>query len=392
MIAHNVKVILGVVLAISLAMATPSFASPNISDADISFSVKGYYSQFLQSTTYTQYVYVSSNGTLTSDSTISMHTTDYVSVYGGGTVMFFYNTSRQAYVRSCFYDSSYQVIDGGYNGDLARPNATGRYFAYVPSGAVYARFTIVRPYSSSAMAAACKFVSTDMYLDDSNYQYVWSEIQGLTLDSDGNLFIPYQVYGFTQIYLDFRFFDSVYQFSNIAFKVLSEYSDSSVYSGLLDYGDGQVLAEPYILNGDSIQTTAVASSSSNPARFAFNIPHSEFSGFLIYLPVNIPNGNVSTAVKVNVYDFQLDGEDVSARLEVDRVLGQLDNLVEQLTLPSPDLDTLLDVGGVLNNTNDTNASGIMSVIASDGGIITTMMVISVSVTVLGYILFGKKEA
>lgn len=372
-------------------MAMPSFASPQLSDADITFSVRGYYSQYLSSIVWQRNLWLTSDGsTVTLPSSNNGFTSDFISVSPDSYFILTRISDRtiQNIRAYCFYDSTYNLISSTILTDFVQNYSSVKSF-YIPSGVSFVKVSAINGIGYS-------FYTSIFPIDTSNLapDHIFSVIDNISIDSDGNIFIPYQVYGFSQIYLDFKFFDSVYHFNNISFKVLSEYYDSTVpqFNGLLNYGDGQVLSEPYTLINGIKSTSLIFNTSSNPAHIMYNIPFNEFSGFNLYIPVYYPSGIVSSGIRIHLSDFMLDGEDVSARLEVDRLLSELDNLAQQLALPTPDLSSLLNVDDILNNQNDINASSIMSFIASDGGIITTMMIISVSLTVLGYILFGKKEA
>lgn len=388
MIAHKkLKVFfIGIAILLSVCMAIPSFASPSLSDADITFSLRGGYSQwFVPNTWHYNSTIDSETGEVISFSGYSL-VSDSFPVYYGGTICTFSNRLPYAgigYV--AFYDSNMNFIQK----ITYSPSAT---FVSPIAGASFAR--IEQRHSGSF-----SIVSSPSNFDRSNYSIIYSTFSSISVDSDGVIYIPYQVVAFSRVWLDFSFYSSTYKFSNISYKYQVEFfGNDSLFSGLVGFGDGYSYSETYFTIDGVNTTSSYGSNSNNPGSYVLDIHQNNFSGFLLDFPVNVSDsgtvtGVVSVGLKVTISDFALDGEAVDSEFKVNSSLNDLNNLIEDLALPSPDSSVLFgDVGSVINNVNDNNARSFMASILTNDGIITTLMVISISITVLGYILFGKKDA
>lgn len=391
MIAHKTfKVIVGIMLVVLLIFTSvmSTFASLSLDDADFECSVKAYYLKYSVLPTWTKGIALQPDGSTIEVESFRL-TSDFVSVVPSGTVSVI-DTSRflpTNILSYCFYDSSHSLISGGNN--------VGR-FLDVPANASYIRVT-------QSGSSSYYILSSPTHFDSFSDKFLWGEIENVTI-SDNIVTIPYQTYSFNFIRLYGFFYDDNMPYSSVGLSYKLTFTNTNLYSGLvtfydsdsiayasleslsyIPYGEGDILHEYQDGHG-------AWASSKNPGSLYTTTEDGNFVGFLCTFPVNFQSGVVSTSINIELSNFILDDKSVEVEYNVNDTLSQLSDLAQQLALPTPDLNTLLDVGSVLDRQNDTNANSVMRLIASDGGIITTMMFISVSITVLGYILFGKKEA
>lgn len=386
MIAHRKRnlLVLGMAILLSVCIAVPSFAS-SLDDASVTFSVKVSYTYNSVIPTLTSRTYITSEGHVVSTAT-SCWVTDPIDVFGYNWV-FFYRTSDSAknYIRyACFYDSDGNVIPGGFDGNLSGSSSSDRImYLQVPSGASTVRLS--QNYSSSIRVVPC-------YSDPSGTNYIYRDVEDVSIDSDGNVVIPYQTSGYTAVNVDFQFFDSTYRFQTMSFKTHLTYT-GGYFSGVREWDgstEGAIHLHQYYIDTSGVRHNFdIDTSLENPHTWNEELVSNVFSGFTLVIPFS----SVSTSLNVNLTDFILDGEDVAAEFKVAGALDDLNDLADQIALPTPDSAALFDgVSLVINNVNDNNARGFMRSILTDDGIVTTMMVISITICVLGYILFGKKDA
>lgn len=383
---------LGFVLFVATA-----FASPSLSDADITFSIKGYFNQYIVDTSYTSGQYITSDGTSGSDSSVNLRLSDFVPVYAGGT-FFSYNVSNSnlfPLIYVCFYDSNYSVVSGGFDGNYLQPSLPGNYITFisVPSNAAFVRYTILGSYSGSGATNRYKAVAAPQSgVNANNYQYLWSEISDVTMDSDGVITLPYQVYTYTYVMLDFRFFNSTFQFSSLAFNCYTTYT-GGYFDGerLLTYGSGGISVDSYFIDDYGNMTVDGSigySETDNPYRCYAQIPYDRFSGFRIY--ISLLPGQVSTSLKIKVYDFELDGVGTLVHLQMNNAINDLENIGDQLEVPSPDPSAIYaNINTITLQMQDANF-GYLDWFGPANGILMTMMVTVFTFAALGYILYGKR--
>lgn len=204
MIAHKVKVVLGIVVAICIAMAIPSFASPQLSDSSVTYSVRGYFSQYVN--TFSSLGVSLTRGILHSDGTItdtssSYFYSSYIPISGGDSFCVIYTGSNVSIGLNnvAYYDSDYNLIPGGY--DFQNSGLRQKYFTS-PSNASFVRITEV----SSQYYTVFGFLTSVFPLTDNNYSYVYHSIDDISISSDGSISIPYQTNAYTSVFLDFEFY------------------------------------------------------------------------------------------------------------------------------------------------------------------------------------------
>lgn len=390
MIVRKIFITFSVVLvSISLLAFTTFATSPELSDSTVTFSICGYYTQYSADVTYTQGSMIWPDGTISSAGSNNYKLSSSFSVVPGGT-LFVYRTDASNPLHRlfgvCFYDSQGNVVPGGIDGSIEY------YFLAVPSTAVSARVTIYRTGTVSAAASFSHPVAAPQSgVDSSNYQYLWSEIQGITIDEDGVINLPYQTNSYTWFMLDFKFFDSTYQFDTLAFTFYSTYT-GGYFSGerLLEY-EALTLLTYYTSDSGNTQYDVFGfdstSSGRNPYRFENVITNSRFSGFRLICNIG---AQVSTSIKVQLYDFELDGEGVALHLEARHAIADLDNLGNQLAIATPDTSAIYNnLNNVVVQLNDQNF-GSFDWFGPSGGIYITMCVTTFTFAALAYILFGKR--
>lgn len=378
-----------VLVSISLLAFTTFAASPGLSDSTVTFSICGYYTQYSANVTYTQGSMIWPDGTISSAGSNNYKLSSSFSVVPGGTLFVYRSDGSNPIHRLfgvCFYDSQGNVVPGGIDGSIEY------YFLAVPSTAVSARVTIYRTGTAAAAATNSHPVAAPQAgVDSSNYQYLWSEIQGITIDDDGVIILPYQTNAYTWFMLDFKFFDSTFQFDTLAFTFYATYS-GGYFTGerLLDYS---LLSLNTYYTDDSGNTqydvlgTVTSTSGRNPYRFEAAISQSRFSGFRLNCNTG---GQVSTSIKVQLYDFELNGEGVAVHLEARRAISELEDLGNQLELPTPDVSVVFNqVNTVVGQMNDSSFNSL-DWFGPSGGIFMTMIITVFCFAALSYILFGKK--
>lgn len=373
-----------VVLLISSSVMS-SFASPSLEDATITYSVKGYYTQYMVDSPYTGYTYITSDGSIISTSTYCA-VTDYIAV-DPGTYVFLINPSDFTFIRiiyACFYDSDHNVISGGFDGSFSPESFMNSIL--VPDGAAYVRLS--HRYS---MRAA--LVSSLFEINASNYKYVFHELNGITL-SNGLITIPYQIYGYTSVFLDFEFYDNNYYASSFSLDVFS-YLTASYIDGkyVLSYSDGNYISLYRYSNDSSgnISYEFLDDSVNNPTSFteAFDnrVP---FRGFRLYIPVSYQGGigSVSSNLNVELSNFYLDS--FSTQMNT-----QIKSIYERLSDYSVDHLIEVDLNDILNNVDNASNSveDVRFLSIFDGiygyGIIPTLITLSLCISFVGYLLFGK---
>lgn len=373
-----------VVLLISTSVMS-SFASPALDDASISYSVKGYATQYSVEPSYTSYTYITSDGSVnTTDRYCAV--TDYFSVTPG-TYVFLYYPTNFVFIQinfCCFYDSDHNVIPGGFDGDLT-PSGTVSSII-VPHNASFARITHL--YGLRACV-----VSSLFEVNSSNYTYVFHEINDITI-SDGLITIPYQIYGYTSVLLDFEFYDNNYYASSFSLDVFS-YLTASYIDGkyVLEYNEGNYISlyRYFDDNSDSVQYEFLDDSVNNPTSFteAFDnrVP---FRGFRLYIPVSYRGGtgSVSSNLIVELSNFMLDSYSAQAIDEVKSIYKKLsDYSLDHLTEVVLN-DILNNVDNASNSVEDVRFLSIFDGIYGYG-IIPALITLSLCISFVGYLLFGK---
>ena len=367
-------------------MVIPVSASPSLDDAYISYSVKGYYSQYLFSTTWSSNSTISPEGLISSTPYFSL-LSDYFSVYPGGTVgLFDDNSLKSLPISVCFYDSNYNVVSGGFSSSKSYFN--------VPSGVSFCRFS--QKYSNYL-----KIISSATPFDSSNYTYLFNSIDDISIQN-GLISIPYQSYSYTGVFIDLEFYSSSYYLTNFGFDVYTYFSSSlphlnnvpnvyldenviELYTYHFDHGDKQ-----FAFCDDSI---------SNPTYFdeSFN-NRQPFSGFRLYIPVSFNDalGSVSTSLQIEFSNFYIDSKEAVYAGDLEKLVDdkqeQVSAVISDLTLPTPNIHDAfsgLDDLSTAYHNSETELVATFHILYDSFPIIVLFMTLSISMTVLGYILFGK---
>lgn len=394
----------GLVILLSLCIAFPISASSPIPSSVVG-RVKAYYLRYVVNVPEYSDGYLDSYGNFVSETSLNYRTSSFIRLdvnspdIPRSIVLFNSYSSALNYIYAIsFYDIDYNFIPGfGFSID----SPSSHFYSNIPDGAVYVRFTRSSNSSGSTAVSRLKALFVPEYIDsEPSLDYFWSYPIDLTVDSDGWVYLPYQVYTVDSLYFDIDFFGDEYVSTSSvdtliyfeiknSFETSNEWVPFSLPDSSLDLSFRTYFSDSLGRHYNSdLYVSDLNDSSKGLVNFSTDINPSLFSGYTF----SVDSLFVSSYIRFRVWNLFLGSVPVDVTLTVYDVLNELDSLASALALPTPDLDYLLNVDSVLNNQNDTNASGILSVIYSDGGIITTMMVISVSVTVLGYILFGKKEA
>lgn len=401
MIARRVYVSTVAVLVSFCTLALTAFASPAITDATVSYRIRGYYTQYAASVTYTANCRIESDGTIVTVNPSNFKTSSAFAVTPGGYVFVYRSDSSnplQSITSICFYDSQDIVVSGGYSyGD---PN-TPQTFVPVPQGAVKCRLTITRSGTISAAASYSKPIASPSdfgEVNSDNYHYLWSELDNVSISSAGVVSLPYQTVAYDCVMLDYVFFNSAYQCDNIAFSVLTTYT-GGYFEGerLVSYNDFGIQSGYFIYDDFGrlqYQGSFVGDVYSNPYRVTSKLSTGLFSGFrlMIGAPAEVPGseGSVSTQMHIKVYDFELDSVDISVELEADSAISGLEAVGEQLVLPTPDTSVIYsNLQNVVVQMNNQDF-GNFSWFGPSGGIFVTMCVTSFTLAALAYIVFGKR--
>lgn len=377
-------------LGFMLFVAT-AFASPALEDANITFSVKGIYTQYALNTTWEAGKYVDASGNLNGNGAASFRLTDYIPVTPGGSVFIYrtdtFNLYGLYYVS--FFDSEKLPVSGGINWN----GSTAPQFCDVPVGASYCRITTNTSVVNAAnMPYYFRIVSAPTHCDVHNYQYIWSAMDDITIASDGTITLPYQTNAYTYAMLDFRFFDSTFQFSSLAFNCLTTYT-GGYFEGerLLEYGSGGISVDSYFIDDSGNMTVDGSigySESDNPYRCYAQIPYERFSGFRIF--ISLLPGQVSTSLKIKVYEFELDGVGTLVHLQMNSAINDLENIGDQLEVSSPDPSAIYqNINNITLQMQDSNF-GALDWFGPTNGIVMSMMITVFTFAALGYILYGKR--
>lgn len=362
-------------------------ASISLEDADLQCSVKAYYLKYTLSTTWTRGIVLQADG-----STIEVEsyrlTSDYVSVVPSGTVVIINSSTFAAtnILSYCFYDSSYTLLTGGTSASR---------FLNVPANAAYVRVTQSGSPSYSILSSPSQISS----LSD---RFIWGELENITI-SDNVITIPYQVYAFNTFRVYAFFYDDNMPYSSVGVSYKLTYSNSTVNSGLVSFSSNDSFAYAYLDSlsyvpygqGDVLNEYSdgglYSSSNKNPAYLWTSTENGNFVGFRLQFPVNGLDGAVSTSIDVELSNFTLDDKSIEAELSVYDALDQLNDLADQLAVPTPyiDVDNLIDTA--FNGVDMSTTNNFFSIFYNND-IIPKMLLIAVTVALLGYILFGKKDS
>lgn len=389
MIVRKVLLFIAVsTLSFMLFVAT-AFASPSLSDSTITFSVSGRYTQYASRTTFENAAYITSDGTYYVSQDTQWKLSDPFSVIPGGSV-FMYRADTYALLtlrHVVFYDSNGSVVQPGFDD----ANNIGTQFVTVPSGASTARISYKTAISLSNANNVCRVVASPTVVNQSNYTMIWTQLENVTIDSDGVINIPYQVNSYYGLVLDFRFYDSTYQFSTLSFTSLITYT-GGYFTGerSLVYGSHGINVDSYFIDEGIVHYdgSIAYSTSNNPFTCYAQIPYERFSGFRI--EVDLDPGMVSTALHVKISDFELDGVGTAIQLEADDAINELDRIGNQLDLATPDVSQIYNnLNNVVVQLDDSNF-GAFDWFGPTNGIFITMCVTSFTFAALAYILFGKR--
>lgn len=386
MIAHKRFKVIGAVLltvVLTVGLAVPCFAV-SLDDATITYSVKGYFSQYLFVPSWSRGV-INSDGSFSSSSAYNL-VCDYIECTEGGTVGTFGSAAPYLAIKCiAFYDSSYALVgEVLYFDDLI-------YLYDVPDGASYFRCVQSKSSTVRVMSSATKYTT-------SSFQYLFAEFDGITIDGDGIITIPYQTFGYEGIYLDFQFYDSGFKTAQtISFDYYAYFSQhhdiEKVGSAVTFSNDGvskyAYLNSYYTSNGETVQFISGESSSNlNPYTISCQTG-GRYSGFVFTFPV-VP-ASVSTAISIKFSNFAVDGVDTDVNLTLGKASSDLDDLANQLEVPKPTIAVSNIVDDALSGADyQSVGSTTWSFMSND--LITKMLLITVSFALLGYILFGKKES
>lgn len=360
-----------------------SFASPSLSDASLTYSVRGYYSQYLITPSFTANTLIHDDGSITTTGSFR-YTSDYFRVYPEGNFAVFYDNSiLNDNLAVAFYDSSYNVVSGGFNW------STGHRVVDVPSDAYYARFT-------QRAAVSVPVLSSQTPFTVSNYSFLFAVIDNITIDADGHITIPYQTYAYRSVFLDFEFYSNNSFIDSFSLDVYS-YLTGGFFDGRIinEYIDENSLTlYRYFNSGNDVVYEYIDESVSNPSSLSASFSESvEFRGFRLYIPVSFSGnvGSVSTSLHVDLSNFALNGLDAQARSSVDGALDSLSDLTDNLAVPLPTVNPNALINDALSGIDITSGVNFFTIFY-DNELIPKMILIAVSFALLGYILFGKKEA
>lgn len=362
-------------------MAFPSFASPSLEDASITYSVKGFSSQYVTQFSSNTSGSVSSSGVISSVS--GRYYSNYLAVVPG-TYLFIYDSlldNRTFFTNVCFFDSDYSVVSGGRD--------TQGYYIVVPSDASYCIITTTLSSRSRLHLGYSLFP-----LEGSeSWRYVFHSIDNITF-SDGKILIPYQTFTYTSVFLDFEFYPNNFYAESFSLDVFS-YLTASYIDGkyVMNYLDGTYLTLYRYFDDSSgaTQYEFLDDSINNPASFneAFNnrVP---FRGFRLYIPIsyNGASGSVSSNLNIELSNFMLDSHSTQMVQEIKSIQELLsDYSLEHLTDVS-----LSDAFNNIDYASDTLENTRFRAIFDSFygyGIIPTLIVLSLSIAFLGYLLYGK---
>lgn len=371
-------------MLLALSMLTFVCSASSLEDAKITFAVKGYYGQYGVASTLTAHTYISSSGQIYTDNSQSVWASDYVDVKGYNYI-FIFRTSDYSknYIRfACFYDDDYNVVSGGFDGALSGSSSVARVmYLAVPEGASYVRYS--QNYSSSV-----RLVRT--YDNPSGTNYVFSEINDVSITDSGSIIIPYQTEAFQAIYVDFQFYDYKYLASYLQFRTeVSYYGYSGAgFSGLYEFSSPQSIVFYYI-DSEGFRINSVSddfSSTENPHNWVLDLDgERNFSGFTLCLPIS----SVSSSIQIRLSDFSIDGEDTSAKLIVNKTLDDLNNLSNDLSVPLPSINPNDVINNALSGVDMQSGINFFTIFY-DNKLIPLMLLIAVSFALLGYIFFGKR--
>ena len=368
-------------------MVIPVSASPSLEDSHITYSVKGYFIQYGFSSSWTTGKILSDGSVVTSGVGYTGYS-DYFEVSPGGTVFLFSSSSSNLLTLQniCFYDSSYNVVAGGSDSPSA--------FYYVPNGAFYARLS-----QSAILDSRALIICSPQYVNFNSYTYLFNEISDITI-SNGVVSIPYQSYSYTSVFLDLEFYPNSYYLSNFGLDVFTYFSSPGlphIDNTVNEYLDENVI-ELYMYHFDhgEKQFVFIDDSISNPTSFteSFN-SRQPFSGFRLYIPVsyNGSSGSVSTSLQIELSNFYVDSKEAVYSAEADKIVDDkgeaVSGLIDDLVVPTPNTTDLFSgMDDVVQAVNSQQFSTVISAMWQNG-IIPLFMLLSVSFSVLGYILFGK---
>ena len=380
-------VVFMVIASFTLITVFTSIASPSLNDAYITYSLKVYYSQYLLSVSksWTFGYYYSSSGSWSSASgwRIGSH---YYPVLGGGTLFTIRSGNPTSVIYNIiFYDSSQAVISDGYYYSSSEPIN----FISVPAGASYCRVA-----SASSNIQLADFYCVPGAASSSNYQYIWTEIDDVTISND-IVQIPYTSgLDYSQIFLDFQF-DTTETYYSMSLDVYSYFvgfgsTDNTYPSGTycsLYY---------YFINSDSEKDfNFLDDSINNPASFVENVSDGfRFDGFRLYIPIMENVGSGFNNLFIELSNFFLGDEEAVIISDIDSELGRIDDtlatIIPSLTVPSVAPDFVSDLtddyyGHLLNNDFNLIIGSIYWI-----DFIPTLIIISLGISILGFILFGRR--
>lgn len=398
MIALKVKKIviyrfLAIVAALAAAMAITVSATVSFSDLEVSISVKGYYTQYGFSSTQTSHSWITADGTVNTNNSVSMYLSNYIDV-SGYNYLFYYRTSDNA--KSFFrhiaaYDENQNIVPlAGYDTQNSGTPSSPLYFYHIPDGVKYVR--VSQNYTSSPrFVLAMQLTSTD-YLNN-YFNYVYNRIEDISIVNDNTVTSLYQVNGYNYLMFDFQMFDYNRSIETLSFDTFMTYTDSD---GTYQYDlSKDVVLYVYQINADGSVGQQIESlhTQGNPHSWTLNLGNSKLAGFRLLVPAPLVTGSGSgvsagTYVSIQFDNFNIDGLDVAARLEAQSAMNDLQNAADSIAVPTPDTAFFDSTNNVVSQYNDPSFS-LVNWWGSNTSVITAMLVTVLTFAALGYILFGK---
>lgn len=394
------KVIIGIIVFVLCFTYTvlPIFASPSLEDATVSYAVKGYYSQYVD--TFSSLGVSLTRGICHSSGQIETTSNNYwytskIPVVGGQyfTIIYLSTMVPRSINNVTFYDSNDNVL-AGFGYDYSGTGSRQAYFS-IPYLASYVVITEITSSYASNFG-----ILTSMYeLTSSNYQYLYHEIDSINI-VDNKITIPYQAYTYKFVFIDFLFFSSNYALQSFSLDVYA-YIDSPHLEGVspLTYRDGEYLTVYRFFNDSNgnLDFSFIEDSSSNPSHITpYWNDHYErpFRGFRMYLPILTDNtiGSVSSSLNVELSNFKLNGYDIEWSASQQALITEFHNKLNNYNslIPSTEEWDEFINWSMTSVHDDSDYRLILSSIYDFSAYIPTLILMSISVAFLGYIAFGKK--
>lgn len=361
-------------LTLSMLTFVSSASSLAPSDGTYRYAVQGFYTQFGFESTWTRSV-LQNDGSVVETSSYR-YTSDFIPCGGFKTVFFTRGSSApQSNTSVAFYD-----IDKVFISYSPAPA-----FISVPDDARYVRLTQAR-YNSMTFYGSMDIVNA------SNYQYIFHRLENISVDSNNNVIIPYQIEPFYRVMIDVVFFSANNSFSNVSVRGSAKYvnSGTDIYQGYVPFQADSFISfaylEPLYYNDGvlSVYDFGTGATANNPFSLSAST-NGNFCGFRL----NIPSQGLSTSVSISLDEILLNDQTIVAVHSVDDTLSALNGLANDLSVPLPSIDPNNVISNALNNVDMQSGFNFFTIFY-DNKLIPLMLLISVSFALLGYIFFGKR--